>query len=216
MKRSHWIALALLAGLSAPAAADILLPGTKWVSHHVRFENLADFPDYHFYLSPRPERRFGQDLKEKNPEVVEIDLRPLAPDAEESLSGNPIEGPKWLFAVPKKLLPDPAKEQPRAIWFAGDHPGILKIELMSGRRSAPQSEKRELFLTVYRVGIDGDKLTATVVRDDQPSGEVVAAEGGDAPAGDDSEPGLRRAVIGGSIAIAAVALGLFLYFRKKG
>ena len=215
MKRSHWIALALLAGLSAPAAADILLPGTKWVSHHVRFENLAGFPDYHFFLKNRGFRGQPDEPDKIDPEQ-RLPLRPLAPDSEESLSGNPIEGPKWLFAVPKKLLPDPAKEQPRAIWFAGDHPGILKIELMSGRRSAPQSEKRELFLTVYRVGIDGDKLTATVVRDDQPSGEVVAAEGGDAPAGDDSEPGLRRAVIGGSIAIAAVALGLFLYFRKKG
>src|SRR5262245_17374075 len=194
MSRSIWLALVLAAMSAAPAAADVLSPGAKWVSHTVRFDNLAEFADYYFYVAAPPQREMRAHVKEKDPDGVELDLRPLAANAETSLNGNPIEGPKWLFAVPRKLQPDPMSK-PRFVWFSDSHPEVLKVQLMSGRRSVPVSEKRDKFVTIYHVDIKEGKMTATIVLDDLPGTDVPH-----------EDRGLTRPLIAGAIAIAVLAV----------
>lgn len=215
MSRAPIVAFTAFVAFAAAAHADILAPGTKWVSHNVRFENLKDFPDHVFYLKSIRwrEQDLQKDDKTKKAEREDtrrVEVQPFQPDGVGQLGGNPIDGPKWLFAVSKKLLPDP-QEKPLEKWFYGDHEGVLKVQMMHGRRSAPVSEKRDSFLTVYRIDIADGKMTATVVSDEIPG---ALGEKGEAVA--DSDDDSHRLIIGGSAFIVALAIGLFIYFRRRG
>jgi hypothetical protein len=190
------------------SSADVLPPGSKPVSHVARFENLDDYPDYTFYLKSRGRHRQAKEEREKADPDSRIALAPLTAGGESSMNGNPIEGPKVLFAVPKKLRD---KAQPLAAWFDGDHPDVLTAELGHGRRAAPLIERSNKFTTTYHVSIADGRLTAQAVKEE---GDAPPEQGAvDGPA--DEEPGLKRAVIGGALAIAALAIGLFIYFRRQ-
>ena len=61
------------------------------------------------------------------------------------------------------------------------------------------------------VGADG-KLTAQAVKEE---GDAPPEPGAVAGPAEDGEPGLNRAVIGGALAIAAFAVGVFIYLRRQ-
>jgi|GEM_PF-4092421 len=157
-----WLA-SVGAMLPAQAFADIVPPGRKFVDHQLRFERLPEYSDHVFFLGWYT--RFGNpDGKWKS--------RRLA-DAGE-ISVHPPEAPPYgaqmkLAAVPTSHTDgSPAHGEP--IWFEGMTPGIklakVDVEMI---RSAPVSDRRSTFWTVYRVTLAGDTLNLERTRHDIPT-----------------------------------------------
>jgi hypothetical protein len=163
------LALVVVAA-SSEGRADIVPPGAKFVSHMVRFEKLADFPDHAFFV--------GWHLTFHKPEG-EWKVRRLA-DAGE-ISMHPPESPPYgakmaLAAVPKSALNagDTTSAKGLAEWFEGKTPGVkladLDVDLI---RSGPISDPRDEYWTVYQVRL-GEGLQLERVRHDIPGTGLAA------------------------------------------
>jgi hypothetical protein len=114
--------LAIAGGLLVAAGrlpADILPPGSKGVRIVASFENVADYPDYVFYV-------WSRDLARRQPGTSSVRV---GDDGEARLVGNPLArgeaGDVFLFAVPRKLLGEPS-QPPKEEWFESKTPGVLK------------------------------------------------------------------------------------------
>jgi hypothetical protein len=177
--------------LASSSPADILPPGSKWVSHDARFENLKDFPDYVFYMGPR-----HTDFERAYPRVGD--------NGEVGLGGNPMAFGRgqFLFAVPKAIHGE-LNRQPDKEWFEGKVEGVLKSgPLAHPIRSAPQSERRDHFLTRYTIAIADGKLTTTQTADDQPAGTSAPAPGGASDSASEGES--QRWMIAGGLGLAGL------------
>ena len=192
-----------------PLRADVLPPGGKWISHQAKFENLADFPDYVFFVAHGPRAmQFGQQ-KEKGPFL--IDAQRLQPDAATvGLGRNPIMGDLYLLAVPLQRANLPDNKIP-SDWFDGKTPGVLQATIGTGYRAALITERRNELWTHFRVAIQNDTVTLTKTRDDKP-GDGGGPENQGTPGGDSI-----RWYIAGGMALSALALliGWIAYFRRK-
>jgi hypothetical protein len=192
----YFAGVAVVLVLAPLSPADILPPGSKWVSHNARFENLKDFPDYVFYMGP-----CHTDFERAYPRVGD--------NGEVGLGGNPIAFGRgqFLFAVPKAVHGD-LNRQPDKAWFEGKVEGVLKSEgLVRPIRSAPQSERRDHFLTRYSVAIADGKLTTTQLADEPaPAGSASASTAttsdGESSAGDEGES--RRWMVAGGLGLAGL------------
>jgi hypothetical protein len=150
------LSLFALTVLVTPAAADILAPGTKWVRHAARFENLADHPNYAFYVWPRDlDRGQAGNSTVKPNDKGEVDISGFNPLAYGQSGGI------FLFAVPKTLLEKP-DAPPKEEWFSGKAEGVLKSERLAHPvRSLAANDPRDTIVTRYRVEIKDGKLKAT-------------------------------------------------------
>jgi hypothetical protein len=152
-----------------PALADITPPGAKFISHQVRFENLADYPETAFFLGWLPSF--------SNPDK-KWTVRRLGVSGEHSM--YPPESPPYgaemaLAAVPvASLTADDANG--RHEWFLAKTAGVkiapLDVEMM---RTAPITDLRDTFWTVYRVRLTEGGLTLDRTRHDEPGGGLFGS-----------------------------------------
>ena len=163
--RRNFLALGLAgAGLSVRRLrADILVPGAKFVSHKMKFENLKEYrKDYKFFFLPLNDTVGPRGMAVQN-EFNESGVV--------AVSGiNPVEvaGSKGLYlvAVPVAML-DAAGSVPIRT-LLNPPSGVLKSErLIDQIRAVPKSDKDE-FWTVYHVKIVDGQLQAGLIRHDEP------------------------------------------------
>jgi len=188
-------------GLSA--RADIPAPGTKPVSTKARFENLAEYPDYDFWVVTQP---FNQDHKKSDKAMPMEGVRLEPGKADMTLSGHYTAGQQTLFAVPKKLAGG-ADAGPTSDWFDGKRPGILQATLPLGYGRAPFTDLRDEFWHYYRVQISQPG-------GDQQASMTLLTVSMTAPS---PLPGPTHWWIAGGVGLMALAmmLGWLLFIRRK-
>lgn len=202
----HRCLLALLAVIvmAAGSRADILPPGSKWVTHVAKFENAGDFKEYVFYVYPRDLDR-GQ--------AGNSSVRVPA-SGEVAISGfNPLAAHRgiFLFAVPRKLL-DKDDAPPKEAWFTDKTEGVLKAGPLSHAvRSVSKDDKRERLVTTYKIEMkDGMKLSEVQAEpgaakpEEQPQSYTVTMDG----------PRWHW-ILGGGFAGAALVTAVLLAVRRK-
>lgn len=207
MGRSLTIATVLL--LTGHVSADMIAPGHKSISHFARFENLADYPEYVFFVAHNPRGRHFQEGKKEG--SFPINAGRLDPaGATVLLSRNPIDGDLYLLAVPAKLVGE--NGQAMSDWFDGKTPGVLQVSIGTGYRSTPESDKRKELWTHFRVNIQNGQMTVARPRHDKPGD----GQGQEDPAGTPSSDSVRWYIAGG-LGLFAVALliGWVVYLRRK-
>jgi hypothetical protein len=207
MWRSLTIATVLL--LTGHVSADVIPPGSKSISHFARFENLADYADYIFFVAHNPRGRHFQDgTKEGSFPINAQRLDPAG--ATVGLSRNPIDGSLYLLAVPAKLVGE--NGQAMSDWFDGKTPGVLQVSIGTGYRSTPESDKRKELWTHFRVDIQSGQMTVSKTREDKPGDGKGQEDPAGTPSGDSA-----RWYIAGGLGLFAVALliGWMVYLRRK-
>lgn len=146
-----------------PVWADILLPGSKFVSHKIKFENLKDYEkQYKFFFLPMNQ--------EQGPEWAKAQAE-FAKSGVVSVSGiNPLQVARadglYLVAVPLSML-----DKDGTVSHADllkPPPGILKSERLVGQIRAVRKEDKDEFWTVYHVKIMDGKLQTGLIRHDEP------------------------------------------------
>jgi hypothetical protein len=190
----------LLCLAAADARGDVLPPGHKWADHRVRFENLAAYSDYAFFLYPR-------DLPRGNPGNSSVRV---PAEGECGLGGNPLArsmaGGVFLYAVPRRLFANP-DDPPKEEWFERPADGVLKSDpLVDDIRTVPETESRTRFRTVYRVTIADGKLVLDLVSHDTPG----------TSGGPTAGPERRYLVIGLAAAAVVIAAGWLVARRWRG
>lgn len=143
--------------------ADILRPGSKFVSHKMKFENLKSYEkEYKFFFLPLNQ--------EKGPEWLKAQDE-FGKTGVISVSGlNPLQvarsGGLHLVAVPRTMLDtDGGVPVDKLIEPAG---GILRSEKLVGQIRAVQNADKDEFWTVYHVKIVDGKLQTGLIRHDEP------------------------------------------------
>ena len=153
--------MTLVAGVSA--RGDILAPGSKRVSHKIRFENLNDYQaDYKFFFYPLNDTVGPDGLKEQD----ELNKTGVVHVSGIGLRNVAVAKGMFLVAVPRAMLnaqggvDEKVLENPPA--------GVLKSErLVSQIRAVPKADKDE-FWTIYTVTIKDGKLQTGLMRHDEP------------------------------------------------
>lgn len=149
--------------LGTTARADILAPGSKRVSHKIKFENLKENQkEYKFFFFPLNDTVGPAGLKEQD----ELNKTGVVHVSGIGLRNVAVAGGMFLVAVPKSMLnaeggvDEKLLENPPA--------GVLKSErLVSQIRAVPKEDKDE-FLTIYSVTIKDGKLQTGLMRHDEP------------------------------------------------
>ncbi len=147
-----------------PVRADILLPGSKFVSHKIKFENLKEYEkQYKFFFLPLNQG--------EGPEWVKAQAE-FAKTGVVSVSGiNPLQVARanglYLVAVPISML-DKDGSVPHGDLLKPS-PGILKSERLVGQIRAVRKEDKDEFWTVYHVKIMDGKLQTGLIRHDEPA-----------------------------------------------
>ena len=143
--------------------ADILLPGSKFVSHKIKFENLKEFEkEYKFFFLPLNSDNGPQWLKAQDE---------FSKTGVTSVSGvNPLQVARanglYLVAVPRTMLD---ADGGVAIEKLLNPPkGILKSERLVDQIRAVRKEDKDEFWTIYQVKIVDGKLQTGLMRHDEP------------------------------------------------
>lgn len=143
--------------------ADILLPGSKFVSHKIKFENLKEFEkQYKFFFLPLN--------AEEGPQWTKAQAE-FAKTGVISVSGiNPLQVARadglYLVAVPIAMLDENGSVSHADL--LKPPPGILKSERLVGQIRAVRKEDKDEFWTVYHVKIMDGKLQTGLIRHDEP------------------------------------------------
>jgi len=150
--------------VSAPSLkADILSPGSKRVSHKMKFENIKEYEkNYKFFFLPltRDEGLEWLKAQEEFGKSGVISVSGINPVAVAVTKGF------FLVAVPRSMLdPDGGVSieklrQPPA--------GILKSERLVGQIRAVDVSDEDEFWTIYHVKIVDGKLQTGLIRHDEP------------------------------------------------
>jgi hypothetical protein len=124
------------------ADAGLPQPG---VTPRFRFENLADYPDYDFYL------KYGHGSG--NPYASQF-VTKVNPATTVALEGNGSRvTPVVLLAVPHgRLTPEPAGASVATSWVAKSEDGVLQSDPMDWSNGS---------VALYRVKLDQDRLQVT-------------------------------------------------------
>ena len=125
----------------------------------MRFENLADYPDFDFYLTYAhgPGNPYG------SPHLSRI----RSGETFRQFEGSGRNGGAMLLAVPKgKPPPSVARDRD---WFEKVPPGYLRSTLLEGTHLG------EGYLVPYRVRIDKDKLEVTMQTPEIQPGEMTVS-----------------------------------------
>ncbi|MBI1321855.1 hypothetical protein GC170_01520 [bacterium] len=163
--RRHVLAFGLGGAVisARPVWADILLPGSKFVSHKIKFENLKEYEkQYKFFFLPMNQG--------EGPEWVKAQAE-FAKTGVISVSGiNPLQVARadglYLVAVPIAMLDQNGTVSPAEL--LKPPPGILKSERLVGQIRAVRKEDKDEFWTVYHVRIMDGKLQTGLIRHDEP------------------------------------------------
>ncbi len=205
--RSVALVIVTVLAAASPVLADLLPPDSKWVTHVVRFENLADHTDYVFYVYPRDLNR-GQagNSSIRVPESGEVTISGINPLA--------TAGGIFLFAIPRKIHgPDGAG--PKEEWFDGKTPGVLKSNpLVHPTRALSKSDHRDRIVTTYRIDLN-DVLKLEEVASAKAGDETSQSENVVSMTTEPSGFGLWRIVAACAAAGMALGLGVWLAVRKK-
>lgn len=144
--------------------ADILLPGSKFVSHKIKFENLKEYEkQYKFFFLPLnaeegPQWAKAQAEFGKTGVVSVSGINPLQVARAEGL---------YLVAVPIAMLDKNGTVSPSDL--LKPPPGILKSERLVGQIRAVRKEDKDEFWTVYHVKIMDGKLQTGLISHDEPA-----------------------------------------------
>lgn len=150
--------------VSAPSLkADILSPGSKRVSHKMKFENLKEYEkDYKFFFLPLngdkgPEWLKAQEEFGKSGVIAVSGISP---------AGVAYSKGFYLVAVPRGMLD---ADGGVAYGKLLDPPkGILKSDRLVDQIRAVRTEDKDEFWTIYHVKIVDGKLQTGLMRHDEP------------------------------------------------
>lgn len=148
---------------SRPVSADILLPGSKFVSHKIKFDNLKEFEkQYKFYFLPLhddegPEWAKAQAEFGKTGDVSASGINPRSIAESDGL---------YLIAVPLELV---NRDGGITVHELLKPPkGVLKSERLVSQIRAVQKSDKDEFWTIYHVKIVDGKLQTGLIRHDEP------------------------------------------------
>jgi hypothetical protein len=162
--RHHFIFTAMLLVVgSGICRSDILIPGTKFVSHKMKFENLSAFQkEYKFFFLPLNDTVGESGMKEQETlnKTDEVHVSGISRVAIARARGM------FLVAVPRTLLKADGSVDLKTLENPPE--GVLKSEsLVSQIRAVDKSDKDE-FWTIYSVKIQEGKLQLGLMRHDEP------------------------------------------------
>ena len=149
--------------IAGTASADILLPGSKRVSHQIKFENLSAYQkEFKFFFLPLNDTvgERGKAQQEELNKTGTVHVSGISPAAIATSRGM------HLVAVPRNMLKPNGSVDMKTL----ENPpkGVLKADLLVSQiRAVPQEDKDE-FWTVYTVKIQDGKLQLGLMRHDEP------------------------------------------------
>lgn len=124
--------------------------GVRWLEPRLRFDNLANFPDYVFYLRYR---RF-----EGNPRQGSVHVIPVSASEPILLAGTGLGlRDLVLLAVPRRLTPPPGDGN--GSWPNENIPGVLRSSLLEEPIGwSPAGDRTDYYVTPYRVALGQGRI----------------------------------------------------------
>jgi len=145
------------------ANADILIPGSKRVSHQIKFENLSAYQkEYKFFFLPLNDTvgERGKAQQEELNKTGTVHVSGISPVAIATSRGM------HLVAVPRNMLKPNGSVDLKTLENPPE--GVLKADLLVSQIRAVPKEDKDEFWTIYTVKIQDGKLQLGLMRHDEP------------------------------------------------
>ena len=145
------------------ANADVLIPGSKRVSHQIKFENLSAYQkEFKFFFLPLNDTvgERGKAQQEELNKTGTVHVSGISPAAIATSRGM------HLVAVPRNMLKPNGSVDLKTLENPPE--GVLKADLLVSQIRAVPKEDKDEFWTIYTVKIQDGKLQLGLMRHDEP------------------------------------------------